>query len=930
MRDLLRDNPTLRRARYSVPRRMFRASIVDRPMGRFLGLYVIALLLALMCEWGLNRYAPSRLPGYTGAAPRDFLKDVGSYLIAAQIGILAIVSVAVGVVTLLSDRQDGSSVNTDIRLYYVESYSYELAASGIALLVVLTLQLFWPLQHTLHALKLGGQDYSFKLALAALHALWFTFNLTLFLQFITTTLRFVEPSSREILRERYSANEVIPQDAKKRLMRALYYTAPSQMFGKQALSEGPNIVFGHGMGLGDFRVSEVTTTFSRPTRLVDVRLKPLRWVLKRWQSRVRKEVTPSRQRFGEPRWNAQLTIQPNFDEILERRCELVLRRDGAPLTRFEKWIIRRCFRFKRVSPHEVDMPTPENFLEQLVDKAVNQIEEAATTGFRAALTDVIRYHRFILAAQNTRDDAGNAFNLAEVGDFFTRPDAEWVRQYRRAFVAATDKIGSDTSFVDRLSNVAARLVPDDALNFSPRVLRSLLDLGVHEVVAFEDWLTRQAVRGSVDETAGASLALSGSDTSAYEKVLIGFVGGWETLMQTLIASFGIERRPNAHAPDQQWIALATAFPVFQAHLHNTGYFFAAAVWNDDALGADRFRDLLLRWVQPFYANLRGSYLFASTVLFTPDMLGQAWPEVQADVAGRMQFHHEDVPPGPVSGMLLWELHCDVICVSGLVALRWYATGRQPSETAVQAALLTLQRQVRASDGSNLTETTPKTTFRLLFDLAVRYALNPRFAEARYSSTIDGLVQYLTNLASPRMVSGRVYGGFGIDGFDTLRPVLLAAMAANLPKQGDDGVAALVEGIKIDPLFQSDKTVRTFIWTMQQMLQFLADAQAVEVFERAAHAFDGKLDLGPAIGRLQDIFGVVVTAFEALRKERLRTAPLDESRMALVRQRITENVLAHGPTIACFQGYPIRRGDGGTIPTVEEGIWHDRQRFFRHP
>ncbi len=377
-------------------------------MGRFLGFYVIALLLALLCEWALNRYAPSLLPGYTGSAPRDFLKDVASYLILAQIGILSIVSVAVGVVTLLSDRQDGSSVNTDIRLYYVESYSYELAVSGIALLVVLTLQLFWPLQHILHVVGLGGRDYSFKLGLTALHALWFTFNLTLFLQFITTTLRFVEPSSREILREHYSANEVIPRDAEKRLLRALYFTAPSQIFGKQALDEGPNIAFGHEMGLGDSRISEVTMTFSRPTRLVDVRLKPVQWVLKRWQGRVRKEA-PGRQRFGEPRWNAQLTIRPNFDEVLDGPCDLALRRDGVPLTRFEKWIIRRCFRFKRVSSHELDLPTPENFLEQLVDKVVNQIEESATTGFRAALADVIQYHRFILAAQNTRDEAGNVF-----------------------------------------------------------------------------------------------------------------------------------------------------------------------------------------------------------------------------------------------------------------------------------------------------------------------------------------------------------------------------------------------------------------------------------------------------------------------------------------------------------------------------------------
>jgi hypothetical protein len=32
----------------------------------------------------------------------------------------------------------------------------------------------------------------------------------------------------------------------------------------------------------------------------------------------------------------------------------------------------------------------------------------------------------------------------------------------------------------------------------------------------------------------------------------------------------------------------------------------------------------------------------------------------------------------------------------------------------------------------------------------------------------------------------------------------------------------------------------FIWTMRQMVQLLADAQAMEVFDKAAHVFDGEL------------------------------------------------------------------------------------------
>jgi len=915
IRELGRTNPTLRQSRYSVLRRCLRVCIVNRSIGQLLGLYFVVLLTALICEWAINRYAPSLLPGYYGNTSRDFLKDVGSYLITAQIGVLAIVSVAVGVVTLLSQRNDGSSINTDIRLYYVESYSYELAVSGVALLLVLTLQLFWPSQHILHAAGLGGRDYSFKLALTALHALWFSFNLVLFLQFITTTLRFVEPSSRETLRERYSANEVIPRDAKTRLLRAFYLNAPLQIFGEQALKEGPYISFGRSLILDDNTSVEVTTEFRRPTRLVDVWLRPLQWVLQRWRTRVRTQPH-GQKRFGEPLWDGQLTILSNFDYILTGRRDWVLRRNGVPLTRLERWIIRRCFRFAYAREREADMPTPEDFLEQLIDKLVTMTSSSAATGFRAVLDEVIRYHRFILAAQNTKDNTGRAINLAEVGGFFSRPDADWIRQYRRAFVAAADKIGSDTYFIDLLSHLVARLVPDDSLNFSPRVLQTILDLGVYEVIALEDWVTKQAVIGAGTGEIGSSATLTGSNKRAYENVMISFVGGWETLAQTLISSLGIERRPNANATGAQWLRFSKSFSVFQAHLHNAAYFLASAVWNDDALGADRLRDLLLRWLQPFYAILQETYLFSHQLLITPDLVTKEWANVQREVARRTQFGEGAALPGPVFGILLWELHCDVVCICGLVALYWYATNQQPSETAAQAAVLTLRQAKRTSDGSDLTTITPKTTFQLLFDFALRYAFNPRFAEGRYSATIDELIRYLTNLAAPRMVSGRIYGGFGINGFETLRSVLLAAMAANLPKQGDEGVARLVEDLKNDPLFSDDKDVRNFIWTMRQMVEALSTAQEDEAFKKAAHTFEKEIDLTAATNGLQEILSNIVAAFETLRKERLRAAPLDEDRMELVRRRITESILTNGPDMACFGKYPISRDTSGMLPVTE--------------
>jgi hypothetical protein len=167
-----------------------------------------------------------------------------------------------------------------------------------------------------------------------------------------------------------------------------------------------------------------------------------------------------------------------------------------------------------------------------------------------------------------------------------------------------------------------------------------------------------------------------------------------------------------------------------------------------------------------------------------------------------------------------------------------------------------------------------------------------------------------------MVSGRIYGGFGIDGFETLRPMLLAAMAANLPTRGDDGVATLIEDLKSDPIFYDDKAVRNFVWTTQQMVQTLSAVRENDVFRKAAHAFSNEKDLTAETDRLREILANVVSAFEKLRKERLRAAPLDEERMELVRQRITESVLADGPGITCFGEYVIRRDASGAVATTE--------------
>ena len=166
-----------------------------RPFSPAYGLAIGAIIFA---AWIIHRFAPWL---YCYLAGADFLKDAAGFFLSAQIGILAVLTVAISVITLLTQKDDGSAVNTDVRLSYAESYSKELATSGVLLCAILVIQLFWPLQPLVVFIAGDKAVDSFKLLVTIVHAAWLVLNLCLFLHFMGTTFSFVEPESRAALRK---------------------------------------------------------------------------------------------------------------------------------------------------------------------------------------------------------------------------------------------------------------------------------------------------------------------------------------------------------------------------------------------------------------------------------------------------------------------------------------------------------------------------------------------------------------------------------------------------------------------------------------------------------------------------------------------------------------------------------------------------------
>src|SRR5262249_10202308 len=136
--------------------------------------FALALCVAFT-EFATAAHLPSFLPQWTSSADiKPLLTNVASYLISAQVGLLSVVSIAIGLVTIIAQRENASS---DVQVYYHESLAFGIVASSIALIAVLCVQLFWPAHFALHWVGYGTTLQVFKICLTTIHIVWLLLNL---------------------------------------------------------------------------------------------------------------------------------------------------------------------------------------------------------------------------------------------------------------------------------------------------------------------------------------------------------------------------------------------------------------------------------------------------------------------------------------------------------------------------------------------------------------------------------------------------------------------------------------------------------------------------------------------------------------------------------------------------------------------------------
>src|SRR5204863_628859 len=107
IREHFRDNTAARRGRYSHGMRLLHRIFDAGTFWRFIAIYGAVGTVIGIVEIAIAAYRPLWLPQWTANTDiKPFLTNVASYLITAQVGVLGVVSIAIGLVTIIAQREN--------------------------------------------------------------------------------------------------------------------------------------------------------------------------------------------------------------------------------------------------------------------------------------------------------------------------------------------------------------------------------------------------------------------------------------------------------------------------------------------------------------------------------------------------------------------------------------------------------------------------------------------------------------------------------------------------------------------------------------------------------------------------------------------------------------------------------------------------------
>ncbi|MGE5510395.1 MAG: hypothetical protein ACM31O_03975 [Bacteroidota bacterium] len=554
-----------------------------------------------------------------------------------------------------------------------------------------------------------------------------------------------------------------------------------------------------------------------------------------------------------------------------------------------------------------ELPTPDQILEELADKAAVHIDRIAPVAFDAAFEELTRYHRFLLSVHASRTPDGKPFNYAAVpGEAWHAPHNEWISQYRGLFERAANRIGDAPDFFEKLAHTPLRLLPRrDEPRLPDDVIGAILDLNLILIHRLEAWVTKRTVTETVaGDSASPRLHLAGSDAKAYANLLPNIIGAWESLLQATPELY--RWRDEREGPDEQrWNTLRASWPFLWQHLRNTAYMLAVAVWNEDETGTAWLRDALVRWPRALSHCLTDRADLLQRRLLFPDIASLDLTAAQARIRPLLPQHMPVPTPDELFNAMLQGAHDDVLLLTSALLLLWSMEGKQASDIGARTAAELLRKELQDPD-DELHRTPQDKTFRcLMMDIVRLEIAGDRRPDGTYGATLDHLVEKLDNMTERRVVPGRVFTPSTLHGRDGIQTALLSMLLARVPEADDPLLTRVKDLAKNEPgLPTGDRSLRDLLHGLDRFTKLLETPPPT--LQRGLTLL--KPDADPALAgeRLKLILTAMVAAIEGERTARLRAMPISERAIGELRDAVENSMLTSPGGMFFFRGFSITR------------------------
>lgn len=392
---------------------------------------------------------------------------------------------------------------------------------------------------------------------------------------------------------------------------------------------------------------------------------------------------------------------------------------------------------------KLSLPTPDEILAELGEMVVAQIDARAVSSFEAALDDMTDYHRFLIDAY-----AADGASLANLEDGWRAIHGRWLPPYRQVLDRAIQALDDEPAFFSTLTYLPHRLLKSHDANVSPEMQRSILQLGSLAVFRLEKRFTRRAQALGLPPK--IALDLGGADRSTHEDAVMDFVAAWEGLRHW--GDFDREGEPQA-----RWMRARETWALLGEHLQLTADVFVTAVWARDHVGAERFRDMLIRWRDNIGLGAGRIHVFDHGELINCDLLALDWVTARTRLLEDIDtFNDDQITPEGVLLLILENAHQQTLLITAAVLVRWVLADRAGTFALAEARAL-LDGEVLDEDETRLGHGEDLSRFAVRWRHLTALEMAGSFhSGSAYSAYMDELAQSLDRVSERKVTSGRGY------------------------------------------------------------------------------------------------------------------------------------------------------------------------------